>query len=383
MNKPSLRILKRSPNALVVLTDCSDDEYYNILRSATRVLRVSGLHGERCGVKPLLEALGAQQTVPQQLQDIFELGHVLEPIILRNLEREGWKVEANNRDNAKKRFIYPLRGGMVTGTPDAVAMHPERTKGHQLMCDAKTMNMNRFDAWLAGRPTEPGAVLRRREYEALPTAMGREEKQPRTRKVFPGYYLQVSLYAMAVGLDFGMIAGYDKNTSRQKQELFRTDPELALAALARAELALTATSLSHVSGCTGKCSNCFLESSCKKLKSDSASLKEAFKNNRPLAPGADPINVLTVAFDVIDERGRLIQPLSETARKALYVSEWNKDQRPVIAPELMSRAELEEYEAEHGVKTSIVKPPESQENSKNQEHEASGTFDSFENALSL
>ena len=373
MDKPLMRILKRSPNALVVLTDCTDDEYYNILRSVTRALRVSGLHGERCGVKPLWEILGAEQTVSQQLQDIFELGHILEPIILRNLEREGWKVEANNSDTAKKRFLFPVRGGMVTGTPDAVAMHPERSKGHQLMCDAKTMNMNRFDSWLAGRPTEPGAVLKQREYEEFPTTMGREEKQPRTRKVFPGYYLQVSLYAMAVGLDFGMIAGYDKNTSRQKQELFRTDPELALAALARAELALTATSLSHVSGCTGKCAGCFFEQSCKKLKSDSGMLKEAFKNNRPLAPDADTLNVLTGAFDVVDEKGKQIPPLSETARKALYVSEWKKELRPKIAPELMSRAELEEYEAENGKKSlkHAIEP------------ETSESFDSIASSIGL
>lgn len=348
-DKPSMRILKRTADAVVVLTDCTDDDYYKLAGSALRLLRVSGLHGDRCGVKPLWESMGVEQKVDQRLQDIFELGHVLEPLILRNLERDGWRVDANNADDSKKRLLFPVRGGLVTGTPDAVVMHPEKTKGNLLLCDAKTMNMNRYEAWRKGVPTEPAPILARRRHEELPSAMGREPRKPKTRIVFPGYYLQVSLYAMAMGLNYGMIAGYDKNTSRQGQEMFRTDPELGLAALARAELALTATSVSHVSGCTGRCADCFLAESCMKLKGDGALLKRTFSEHKPLAPGADPFLALTSAFDVVGLDGKKMEPPTESVRKALYTTAWPDELRPRINPELMSVAERDEYETERSI----------------------------------
>lgn len=342
--KLKVQIVNRNASALTLRTSCPDDEYYKALSSCVRTLRVSSLGAQRCDRKRLLEAFGKPSVVPQALLDIFELGHAVEPLILKRLVRDGWSVEENNADDRKLRFLFPLRGGFVTGTPDAVVSHETRSKGLDVLCDAKTMNENRFTAWLNGRPTRNAAQENERRRGAFPVPHA-GAKLSHTETVFPEYYFQVSAYAMAAGLDVGMITGYNKNTSACRSEMFATNPELVNAVFLRAELALTATDTNGISGCRGNCGDCFYRDACKGLfgTSGMAELKKEFARRPPLMEDYDPVTVLAYVFDLTDERGRSVPAPSKAAfSRMLGGRDGEGVPQVVIAPELMSEQEREE-----------------------------------------
>ncbi len=153
-----------------------------------RKLRASEI-GRDCDTELFLSAAGKESQFDRRSLRIFEIGRVMEPIIARWLEEDGWEVKYNSDD--EHGMIMSVGPGIVTGHYDIIARHP-KTDGEWVLMDIKTMNTRRFNAW-----NKNGVVISD-----------------------PAYYAQLLFYGYAWGYKKLGLVSIEKLTGDYEVEIF-------------------------------------------------------------------------------------------------------------------------------------------------------------------
>ena len=176
-----------------------------------KVLRASRI-GSLCDRALFYSVNGAEEITSEKSQRIFEVGRVLEPIIVSWLRSDGWKVQRNLFVNSNEGMSLSLEvnGGTIIAHPDCVISHHELDGN--ILVDIKTMNDRAF----------------------------RTLKRDGTKKSHPQYFAQVHLYAEAlrriqVSVSKLGIVAMNKNTSELFIDTFNFEQDTLNTLLARAE----------------------------------------------------------------------------------------------------------------------------------------------------
>ena len=130
----------------------------------------------------------------KKTQRIFDVGTVLEPLIIQWLKDDGWQVEYNSgSQDAGLEYKIPVKGGCIAG-------HPDCFLNSDILIDIKTMNDRSFIQW----------------------------KKQGTEASKPQYVDQVHCYAIGA-INEGRkikqlgICGMNKNTSEIRLDFFDFD----------------------------------------------------------------------------------------------------------------------------------------------------------------
>ena len=135
----------------------------------SKVLRASRI-GSLCDRSLFYSVNGAEEIISEKSQRIFEVGRVLEPVIVSWLRFDGWKVQRNLFINSNEGMSLTLsvEGGTIEAHPDCVI---SREDSGLILADIKTMNDRSF----------------------------RSLKREGTAKSHPQYADQLTIYAHALG----------------------------------------------------------------------------------------------------------------------------------------------------------------------------------------
>lgn len=153
---------------------------------------------------------GFKGEVKESSQRIFDVGSALEPLIVKWLNQDGWRVFYNpGSQSAALEFYAPINGGKIGGHPDAFM---SKLNCDNVLVDIKTMNERAFISW----------------------------KRNGTIKDKPQYADQLHVYAYAAKLagfpvDKLAIAGMNKNNSELHIDFFDYEPERMNKIIERAE----------------------------------------------------------------------------------------------------------------------------------------------------
>ena len=134
----------------------------------------------------------------KRTQRIFDVGTVLEPVIVGWLRADGWDVEYNpGSQDAELRVEVPISGGKLVGHPDCLM---SRGEIQNVLVDIKTMNDRSYTHW----------------------------KREGTLKSKPQYVTQLHIYAMGLmaqgrAIEHLGIVGVNKNNSEMHIDLFDYD----------------------------------------------------------------------------------------------------------------------------------------------------------------
>lgn len=138
---------------------------------------------------------GFKGEVKTSSQRIFDTGSALEPLIIKWLNQDGWRVFYNPGSQTAALALYtPINGGCIGGHPDAFISKPNF---QNVLADIKTMNERAFISW----------------------------KRNGTIKDKPQYADQLHVYAYAamaadIPVDKLAIVGMNKNTSELHIDFF-------------------------------------------------------------------------------------------------------------------------------------------------------------------
>jgi hypothetical protein len=144
---------------------------------------------------------------------IFEVGDVMEPVIVEWLRRDGYEVEYNpGSQEAGTEIVIPVNGGEIRGHHDAI-IKPSMDIAVDTMIDIKTMNDFAWKKW----------------------------KSTGTMKNKFGYACQATIYAGAFGLTQCGVVGMNKNNSKLHMDTFPFDPMLYETLISKAEYILSFT----------------------------------------------------------------------------------------------------------------------------------------------
>lgn len=107
-----------------------------------KVLRASRI-GSLCDRALFYSVNGAEEITSEKSQRIFEVGRVLEPLIISWLRSDGWNVQRNLFINSNEgmSFSISLNGGIIEAHPDCVIF---REDSGLILADIKTMNDRSF-----------------------------------------------------------------------------------------------------------------------------------------------------------------------------------------------------------------------------------------------
>lgn len=166
--------------------DKSDRSFGNL---PVRKLRASGI-GRDCDTELFLSAAGKESQFEKKSLRIFEIGRVMEPVIVKWMKEDGWIVKHN--DNDEYGMIMSVGPGIITGHYDIIAKHPEITKNEWALLDIKTMNTRRYNAW-----NKKGVI-----------------------NSDPAYYAQLLFYGYAWGHRKLGLVGMEKPSGDYEVELF-------------------------------------------------------------------------------------------------------------------------------------------------------------------
>lgn len=86
---------------------------------------------------------GYEEKVLEKSQRIFDVGTALEPVIIKWLEDDGWKIQFRQQEIYKE-----VRGGGILGHIDGM-MSQNWWDGEIFLFDIKTMNERAFNFWKA------------------------------------------------------------------------------------------------------------------------------------------------------------------------------------------------------------------------------------------
>ena len=88
---------------------------------------------------------GFKGEVKESSQRIFDVGSALEPLIVKWLNQDGWRVFYNpGSQSAALEFYAPINGGKIGGHPDAFM---SKLNCDNVLVDIKTMNERAFISW--------------------------------------------------------------------------------------------------------------------------------------------------------------------------------------------------------------------------------------------
>ncbi len=154
-----------------------------------RKLRASGI-GRDCDTELFLSAAGRESQFDKKTLRIFEIGRVMEPVIVKWMQEDGWEVQHNADD--EHGMIMVVGPGIVTGHYDIIARHPKITKNEWTLLDIKTMNTRRFNTW----------------------------NKNGVQASDPAYYAQLLFYGYAWGYKKLGLVGMEKPTGDYEVEMF-------------------------------------------------------------------------------------------------------------------------------------------------------------------
>ena len=212
-----------------------------------KVLRASRI-GTLCDRALFYSVAGVEEVVSEKSQRIFDVGKVLEPVIVSWLRNDGWNVKRNMFDSSNEGMSLSLEvaGGTITAHPDCII---SRDDSGLILADIKTMNDRSF----------------------------RSLKRDGTIKSHPQYADQLTIYAQALrecghSIDQLAIVALNKNNCEGYIDFFTFEPERYEALRERAERIFTcdkAPEQGHrfQSWCCGYCGYAHL---CELAKKDTA-----------------------------------------------------------------------------------------------------------------
>ena len=209
-----------------------------------KVLRASRL-GTLCDRALFYSVAGAEEITSEKSQRIFEVGKVLEPVIVSWLRNDGWNVKRNMFDSTNEGMSLTLEvnGGTITAHPDCII---SRDDSPLILADIKTMNDRSF----------------------------RSLKRDGTVKSHPQYADQLTIYAQALrecghNIEQLAIVALNKNNCEGYIDYFTFEPERYEALKERAERIFTLDEAPEQgdrfqSWCCGYCGYSHLCELCKK-----------------------------------------------------------------------------------------------------------------------
>lgn len=175
-----------------------------------KVLRASRI-GTLCDRAIFYSVADVEEVVSEKSQRIFEVGKVLEPVIVSWLHTDGWNVRRNMFDSSNEGMSLSLEvaGGTITAHPDCII---SRDDSGLILADIKTMNDRSF----------------------------RSLKRDGTIKSHPQYADQLSIYAQALkecrhSIEQLAIVALNKNNCEGYIDYFPFEPERYEALKERAE----------------------------------------------------------------------------------------------------------------------------------------------------
>lgn len=176
----------------VVIVKHFEDEDRSFSKLPLRKLRASSI-GRDCDTELFLSAAGKESQFDKKSLRIFEIGRIMEPVIVKWMREDGWEVKHNDKDEIG--MIMAVGPGIVTGHYDVIARHPEITKNEWALLDIKTMNSRRFNAW----------------------------NKNGVQASDPAYYAQLLFYGYAWKYKKLGIVGAEKSTGDYEVEIFDFD----------------------------------------------------------------------------------------------------------------------------------------------------------------
>ena len=209
-----------------------------------KVLRASRI-GTLCDRALFYSVAGAEEITTEKSQRIFEVGKVLEPVIVSWLRNEGWNVKRNLLDcsNEGMSLSLEVNGGTITAHPDCII---SRDDSPLILADIKTMNDRSF----------------------------RSLKHDGTVKSHPQYADQLTIYAQALrecghNIEQLAIVALNKNNCEGYIDYFTFEPERYEALKERAQRIFTLDEAPEQgdrfqSWCCGYCGYSHLCELCKK-----------------------------------------------------------------------------------------------------------------------
>ena len=175
-----------------------------------KVLRASRI-GHPCDRNLWYSVNGATEETNEKSKRIFELGKILEPVIINWLRNDGWKVRRNPIDESNEGISLSIsvNGGTISAHPDCLISNED---SGVILADIKTMNDRAF----------------------------RSLKREGTIKAFPNYADQLTIYAQAMknsgfNVDKLAIVALNKNDCEGHIDFFDFEPERFNALKQRAE----------------------------------------------------------------------------------------------------------------------------------------------------
>jgi len=93
----SLIIEERDLQRGVAIVKHFEVEYRSFLQLPLRILRASSI-GRDCDTELFLSAAGKESQLDKKSLRVFEIGRVMEPIIVRWMQEDGWEVKHNDKD---------------------------------------------------------------------------------------------------------------------------------------------------------------------------------------------------------------------------------------------------------------------------------------------
>ena len=175
-----------------------------------KVLRASRI-GSLCDRSIFYSVNGTEETISEKSRRIFEVGKVLEPVLVRWLRNDGWNVRRNLflNSNEGMSLSISLNGGSIEAHPDCVI---SREDSGLILADIKTMNDRSF----------------------------RSIKRDGTAKSHPQYADQLTIYAQALrerGYEINSLAivSLNKNNCEGYIDFFQFEQERYDALRERAE----------------------------------------------------------------------------------------------------------------------------------------------------
>ena len=89
---------------------------------------------------------------------VMEAGTALEPVVLRAMERAGWDIRPNDRENPTQASVAIGPTALISGHPDATGVMP--IFGGEAVIEVKTRNPDAFKRWqvLGTERSHPDAV---------------------------------------------------------------------------------------------------------------------------------------------------------------------------------------------------------------------------------
>ena len=254
----------------------------------SKVLRASKI-GHPCERNLWYSVNGAEEATNEKSKRIFELGKLLEPVIINWLRNDGWKVRRNPIDDSNEGISLSIEvnGGTISAHPDCLISNED---SGVILADIKTMNDRAF----------------------------RSLKREGTVKAFSNYADQLTIYAQAMRnsgfkVDKLAIVALNKNDCDGHIDFFDFDSERFEALKRRAEK-IFATDEAPDKGERFQdwcCGYCGFNPICELCKKDTAVGDESI-------PATDNQNVIN-AIELLSESREMEKAAKELSDEAKVV----------------------------------------------------------------